>query len=592
MRWISSSLKRKLSLLVLLSIFVPLLVLGLFSYNMATMATEKRAKEAGMSILQQISANLEFIVRDIENMSLFLIGQKDIQQYLSGPGDNPLKQTQIIEFLSNFVYSKNYISDITIYPMNQTHPLANTTIFRSGLLEAAGKSEEEFQSKTKWWSTRYRSESAAGVKQVISLVQPLRSLNSFKQIGTVVVSLDEAAVSQLLQKAGIPSGGYVMLSNKEGIVLSGSKEDTREMTLSEKFPGVFFSGESGTLNYGEGEDRQTMVYNTVEGVGWQLTGIMPFSQYKSENSYVLQLMVVVIVLASIIVSGFVLYFVQKVTNPLLALTQFLKHSNPEEPMQTYPVETRDEVGQLVRSYNKLGERIGRLTEQVKEEEVFKKEADMQALQAQINPHFLYNTLSSIHWMALMNQDAKTADMVGSLSDFLRFSLNKGEDYCTVEQETAHAHHYANIQSIRFPNKFKLTLVVDPALNNRMMLKLLLQPLIENALIHGIQKQEGVGEIIVTVKLQQHVMQFVVEDDGVGMSAQKLAELERNLHAPENQLRENGRMERGSYGLWNVHKRLQLHYGAEAGLVITSTPSVGTKVTFAIPLSEEQEENTL
>lgn len=297
-------------------------------------------------------------------------------------------------------------------------------------------------------------------------------------------------------------------------------------------------------------------------------------------------MTIVIIVSVLLVSVLVLYFVQRVTKPLVMLTRFLKSANPEETLQTYPVESMDEVGQLVRSYNKLSDRITQLTEQVKEEESSKKEADLQALQAQINPHFLYNTLSSIHWMALMNKDEKIADMVGSLSDFLRFSLNKGEEFCSVEQEVAHAKHYANIQSIRFPGKFKLAVDIDVELYESKMLKLLLQPLIENALIHGIQKRSDVGDIKVSARQESSCMHFSVEDTGVGMDEHKLAEIKRELRAPDDQKKEKERLEKGSYGLRNVHKRLQLHYGTEAGLRVESVAQIGTRVSFSIPLAPE------
>ncbi|WP_042170583.1 cache domain-containing sensor histidine kinase [Paenibacillus gorillae] len=588
MRWISSSLKRKLSFLLLLSVLIPLLALGLFSYDMAATATEQKAKQSGLSILSQTATNLEFIVQDIENISIFIIGQKDIQQYLSNRGDDAVKQTQMIEFLSNLVFSKSYISDITIYPMYQSHLLSNTTIFKTELPALSGQDGQSFQASEKWWSARYETTTAAGTKQVISLVRPIRSINSFKQIGTLVISVDEKALSKILDQAGMPGGGSVVLSNAEGKLLSGSVQEEMPLTMKELLPGYAAKGNAGAANYGSGDGKRTVLHDTVAGVNWRLTGIMPFSEYRSQNNYVLKIMAIVIVLSVIIVTALVLYFVQRITNPLSMLTQFLKSSSPEEPMRTYPVETMDEVGQLVRSYNKLSERIVALTEQVKLEESYKKEADMQALQAQINPHFLYNTLSSIHWMALMNQDAKTADMVGSLSDFLRFSLNKGEEFCTVEQEAAHAGHYATIQAIRFPDRFKLTMRIDPELQERVMLKLLLQPLIENALIHGVQKREGFGEITVTAQRQGNWMAFAVSDNGAGMDALKLAAIEKELHGPDDRVRERERLQEGSYGLRNVHKRLLLHYGTEAGLRVESTEGIGTRVSFAIPISQEEE----
>ncbi|MFX3636121.1 MAG: cache domain-containing protein, partial [Candidatus Pristimantibacillus sp.] len=260
MRWISSSLKRKLSFLLLLSVLIPLLAMGLFSYNMAATATEEKAKQSGTSILRQTSTNLEFIVQDIENMSLFLIGQKDIQQYLSGSGDNAVKQTQMIEFLSNLVFSKTYISDITIYPKNQMHPVSNTTIFDTGLPKVTGEDVSSFQSSSKWWTTRYQNDTAAGKKQVISLIRPIRSLNSFKELGTLVISLDEEAVSRILMQAGMPAGGSVLLSNRDGQLLSGSEKGGLNGTIDDLLPGLLMKGKSGTVNYGTGESKQTVLY--------------------------------------------------------------------------------------------------------------------------------------------------------------------------------------------------------------------------------------------------------------------------------------------------------------------------------------------
>src|SRR5690606_12548356 len=132
-----------------------------------------------------------------------------------------------------------------------------------------------------------------------------------------------------------------------------------------------------------------------------------------------------------------------------------------------------------------------------------------------------NTLSSIRWMALMKKEKEIADMVGNLGDFLQFSLNKGREFCTVEQEVAHAKHYGNIQSIRFQNKFDIEFEIAEEMLDKPMLKLLLQPLIENALIHGIQKKEGRGRVFVSGYLQNDGMVFTIDDDGVGFQQEKL-----------------------------------------------------------------------
>jgi two-component system sensor histidine kinase YesM len=355
-------------------------------------------------------------------------------------------------------------------------------------------------------------------------------------------------------------------------------------------------GDNGILSYGSGRDQQTILYNTIPGLDWKLVGFIPTRVYTAQNTYVLTVTAFVTGIALVLAIGLMLYYLQWVTRPLTKLTLYLKDLNPDDVIPQYEVRSSDEVGQLIHSYNKLSDRIGRLKSQVQLNEAKKKEADIQALQAQINPHFLYNTLSSIHWMALMNKDKQIAEMVGALSDFLRFSLNKGEEYCSVQQEIAHVHNYAHIQSIRFPDQFEIEFFIDPAMLQMPMLKLLLQPLIENSLIHGIQRKKDKGNIYVHGERLENSMRFVVEDTGVGIEEGKLAEIRRLFNSvqaahSDSQLQQMKSITSGyakppgtsSYGLLNVHQRLQLHYGAESGLSIYSEVNVGTKISFIIPL---------
>lgn len=582
-RWLASSLNRKLSFMLLGAILIPLLSLGVVSYRIAAIETEEKVKQSSMSILRQIDANLEFIVQDVENMSVFLIGQEDIQKYLSNPDRGGHMQTVIMGFLSNLVFSKKYIANITVYPSNGNHPLSNTTIFRTTL-------SDDFQQKTfaskpglKWWSSLYENITSTGTEKVVSLLRPIGSVNTYQPVGILSISVNQAAIQKILLQSGIAGEGYVMLLDRDRHILSGGPEKWLNRPVSEVFPNMEAMGEQrGFLNYDKGAQKKTIVYYKVPNVDWMLMAVIPYERYQAQNRYVLTLTAVAVGIAMLMIAAAVLFFVRKVTKPLRNLTHYLKDIQPEDEIPTYEVTSIDEVGLLMHSYNKLGQRIGRLKEQVQRNESLKKAADMQALQAQINPHFLYNTLASIHWMALMNRDPQIADMVGSLSDFLRFSLNKGSEYCRVRQEIDHVRHYANIQAIRYPNQFEIEFQVDAAAEEEMMLKLLLQPLIENALIHGIQKQKEVGQIKVFVELQADGIYFEVQDTGVGMEPEKLMEIEQLLHIKTD----SNIPSAVSYGLRNVHERLRLHYGVESGLTIESAVGQGTKVAFTIPKVEE------
>jgi two-component system sensor histidine kinase YesM len=522
-------------------------------------------------------------MRDIENSSLFLIGNKDVQMYLNvSEKEANLRQNRMTEFLSNLMYSKNYVSDITIYPASQALPVSNTTIFKVSVPDITISEPDYFVDHPYWWTSLYPIHTAAGKKNILSLIRPIRNVNTFQYLGKLVISLDESMVAKTLKKSGIGDNGFMLLIDGDGNVLSGSMSPLPSAIadILPEMPSV--DGTAGSINYGTGRDKKTVLYRKLPEAGWTLIGVIPFADYKSQNRYVLALTAAAVGVALLAIVVLVVFFVQRLTRPLRMLTNFLNNTDPEEPMRLYPVESMDEVGQLVRSYNKLSGKIEALTDQVKLTEAMKTEADMQALQAQINPHFLYNTLSSIHWMALMNQDHQTADMVGNLSDFLRFSLNKGAQFTSVEQEIAHVRHYANIQAIRYPDQFDIVFAIDSQLYLKKILKLLLQPLIENALVHGLQKKPGKGAISVHASLQGSLMTFTVEDSGAGIAADKLAHIRTRLNEPEEVRGES----KDHYGLRNVNLRLLLHYGADAGLKIESTEGVGTIVSFSLPVTEE------
>jgi two-component system sensor histidine kinase YesM len=426
---------------------------------------------------------------------------------------------------------------------------------------------------------------------VFSFIRPLRSIGDYVTRGWLSISLDEKVVSRIWSEPTPDRGeGSVLLLSREGIVLSSTDKTQLSRPVSVLYPGIermwASSGPesvgSGSMTYGTGLGKKTILYVKEPMLGWTLVGITPYSVYSMQNRYILLLTAAAVALTVIANSGLILFLVRRVTNPLRTLAGLLTRLDPNEPLPLYPVTSSAEIGRLAHSYNKLGEHIEKLKAQLIRDETRKKEADMRALQAQINPHFLYNTLSSIHWIALMNDEKRIADMVGALSDFLRFSLNKGKEFCTVQQELAHIRNYVQVQSIRFPDKFDVDYAVDPSLQDQYMLKLLLQPLVENAMIHGVQKKEGRGHITVYVERMAGVMNFVVQDDGVGIEAERLAFIRSNLEADELV-----RSPDASYGLRNVHERLKLHYGKEAGLAIESRPQMGTRLSFTIPVREEE-----
>lgn len=237
----------------------------------------------------------------------------------------------------------------------------------------------------------------------------------------------------------------------------------------------------------------------------------------------------------------------------------------------------EELNRVTESINLMGRRIRMLLNERIHEQKNLQKAEIRALQAQITPHFLYNTLDTIVWLAEGGYNEKVVEVAIAFSNFYRVMLSSGRDYIRVAEEVSHVRDYLVIQSVRYQNILRYELCVSPALYEYRMLKLLLQPLVENALYHGIKNKRGGGLIRVMGELlkEDACMRFTVEDDGIGMDEERLAQLRKAVSG-------TGLPETAGYGLYNVNRRIKLYYGA-ADLQLESEPGKGTRISFQLPI---------
>jgi two-component system sensor histidine kinase YesM len=238
----------------------------------------------------------------------------------------------------------------------------------------------------------------------------------------------------------------------------------------------------------------------------------------------------------------------------------------------------DEITELGMSFNIMIGKIRELLDaKVKEQENLKK-AELRALQAQINPHFLYNTLDTIIWMAEAQRTEQIVEIVGALSSFFRISLSKGQDWITIGEEIERVRSYLTIQKMRYRDIMNYRIDVSPAVRDYTVLKLVLQPLVENALYHGIKNKRQGGTIIIRARPGgENEVMLEVEDDGIGFTPEKLAQLRAELADDSGDIR----LESG-FGIGNVNKRIRLYYGRQYGITVQSEYNSGTRVTLIIP----------
>ena len=248
----------------------------------------------------------------------------------------------------------------------------------------------------------------------------------------------------------------------------------------------------------------------------------------------------------------------------------------------------EELKELGEQINQMADRLETLIEQVRQKQDNLARAELRTLQAQINPHFLYNTLDTIVWQAESGKGEEVVNLTRNLSDFFRISLSSGADWIPVSQELKHVSAYLSIQKTRYRDILDYEVDQAEGLEEVYMLKLLLQPLVENALYHGIKNKRGGGRILVQVKRQNRVMTFTVTDTGKGMTPEQVRELEATLK--EGTLTAQAALEPGShsgFGMRNVDMRIRLYYRKQTGLLIQSGPE-GTAISFTIPIRTREE----
>ncbi len=288
-------------------------------------------------------------------------------------------------------------------------------------------------------------------------------------------------------------------------------------------------------------------------------------------------LLLVIVLTMMIVTGII--------RPIQELSEVTRRISQGDFTARAEVETEDEVEALADSINSMTESIEGFVHKIKEDEGKMRRADLRLLQEQINPHFLYNTLDTIVWLIEGNDSDKAVNMVVSLSEFFRLVLSKGKEYITIQEEELHIKSYLKIQQVRYRDILEYEIRIDPRLYRYKILKLTLQPLVENSLYHGIKYKRAKGIITVTGEMEEGRIRLRVEDNGVGMEPEELENLQAEIMKP---CKDTGK----GFGLANVNERIRMNFGSEYGMTIRSEAGKGTAVDILIPAVPYESAETL
>ena len=306
------------------------------------------------------------------------------------------------------------------------------------------------------------------------------------------------------------------------------------------------------------------------------------TQYQNFFVEMIRFSVVAFAAIFVLITALSYYIPLSITRPIRKLSEVTDQVAKGDLTVRSDVRSGAEVSVLSDSLNTMIDKIDELLEQVKKEQIRLRKAEFELLQSQINPHFLYNTLDAIVWLAEAGEQKKVVSMVGSLSDFFRTSLNQGKDIITIKEELQHSRSYLEIQQMRYQDILNYEIHVPEELHRYLIPKITIQPLVENALYHGIKNKRGLGRIVISGRKEEDFLILQIEDNGIGMRKERLDQVKEGMN-------QKIPTEKDIYGLYNVNERIRLNFGEKYGLSIESTYGEGTVVSIILPYVDHKSE---
>ncbi len=561
-------MRLKLYSCIMIFIILPLILVGLYlNYQFASL-TQRRTYDTVLETLKQTRQNFESIVADTNDKSKRILSNELIQDFASGKYNKLTDYDKIYwnvnNWLDDILGSQKYYKSISLYSSQEL-------VFQKGMqvpeMDPAVRERAMSLQGRAFWVT------APGE---IAYYRGIMDLNMYgRMIGIERFNLDEENLYRIFSNLQSNAGAQIFLLDSKGLVLSSTERNL----VGSKLDHVaniqeIFSTKEGYLETTIDNDKKVAFYYTIEEPDWKLVQIIPEKSFSTLRRTINLILLIAILLC--LFFGVLFSFVQHkyLLKPLQLLRREMMKLKSGNFNIALTIDSKDEIGDISNGFLRMVHQLKETINDVYVGRIKQREAEIKALEAQINPHFLYNTLDSIHWLALKQKNYDVSEQIEALAELFKHVLNKGEPFVTIRQEVDFLENYMLIQKRKYGQRIKLRIHVDPALMNYKMPKLVLQPLVENAIVHGLEQVIDGGIIEVSATRAEQGIRFIVIDNGLGTDETKIHQMMTQEGETKN-----------VFALKNIDDRIKISYGPEYGLHFTSKHGGGTRVEVYIPLIE-------
>ncbi|MEK5254933.1 sensor histidine kinase [Paenibacillus sp. FSL F4-0125] len=539
-------------------------------------------------LIEQVKLNIENYISNMESIAALVLTSSDLERYVKGSSsgqEGKVKDKQLAsQYLRSVVQSRTDISSI-VYASSEgitvsdrldavLKPLPELiaqewyqqALNQTGVAVSSSHVQHLFQDEYRW---------------VVSISRKLSDTFSEMEAdrqGVLLVDLNYSVINNLCKQIELGKRGYVFIVDPSGSLVYHPQQQLIYSQLKFEQLETVLGIKSGSVTVNTGNEQKLYTVDTTS-FGWKIVGVTypdDLVANKQQMQGTAALWGAVSLIFAMAISVLLSY---ALTKPLKNLEINMKKAERGEFDIRVEIESPNEIGKLARTFNLMIMKIKELMSQIVMEQEMKRVSELKALQAQIKPHFLYNTLESIIWMAETGKMEEVVEMTSSLSKLLRSTIGEGEELIPIARELEHIRHYLTIQNMRYRHKFTYSIELQEDILKCSILKLVLQPLVENAIYHGIKHNPEQGHILIRGKREHNDITIQIIDNGVGMNPEQMGKL----------LLQKADYRMGSgVGVANVNHRIQLYFGDHYGLSFESEMEEGTTVTLRIPALYEEE----
>jgi len=603
----------KMFALYFVSMTLSAALIGYFSYRKSTDIIGMKVGQLALETVRQADERIGSILADYQNRSQLLLGFRALQKgFLDDFQDNYDRirtKMEINNFISTTLNAENDLANLYLFGEK-----ANS--YRYGeaenfvVLPAAGpditgadwyREIEAADGRVVWLGMRppitygspsyglvsYKAEEpapkagAGGSSVVFAFGRAIKDIYGTNEtIGVALFEMKPYPIRDILKQINFDSSGFTFMVDERSRIV-GTPGDERPAGL-ETFSADALKGERGMTRTRIAGRDTVLVYDSMRVDGWKLIGMAPADHFVRDSLEIRGFTVALAIGLMFVAVGLAFVAAREMSKPVYRLMKAMRTAREGDFRVRIDEKRRDEFGILYDSFNLMVSRLKSLIDELYVQRLLQTELKLKMMASQINAHFLYNTLDSIHWISRMYKADEISTMIFGLSNYLRISLSGGKQEVAVREAVRLIDHYLDIQRIRYQDRFVVRIACDEELRDYVVLKPVFQPLVENAIYHGLEKKKGRGRLDIRWKKEGDRLVYEVIDDGAGIPPGRLAEIRRTLESPE--LIGDGE---SCFALKNIHSQLKLAYGDGCGPWIESEPGRGTRVRLSVPLAKCQ-----